>query len=174
MSEVKLFKPDREKLKDVNGNPLTQSLFLELCYTDYAVYTLKDDDYEYNGHIYPSIKKIYLELEDPTEYEFATRCFLNWNHWKRICDNKAIRTYIDGWREELELKIRSRAVRDIVNLCASESGSYQAAKYLADRGWDKRAVGRPSKEELEKRAAIAERVENDFAGDVKRMADYRK
>lgn len=170
-----MFSIDKSKLKDSGGSPLTQSLFLEIGYnTDYAIYTLKSDDYTYNGVLYPSIKKLYLDIEDPTEYEVATRCFLDWAHWKRLCENKIIRPHIEAWREELEMKVRSRAVRDLVNLCASENGSYQAAKFLADRGWDKRAAGRPSKEELAKRAAIAESIEGDFSADVKRMADYRK
>lgn len=170
-----MFSIDKSKLRDVNGNPLTQSLFLELAYnTDYAAYTLKNEDYDYKGIVYPSIKRLYLDFEDPTEYEVATRCFIDWDHWKRVCANKTILPYIESWREELEMKLRSRAVRDLINLTASESGSFQAAKFLADRGWDKRAAGRPSKEELAKRAAIAENIDNDFSADVKRMADYRK
>lgn len=170
-----MFSIDKSKLKDTMGSPLTQSLFLEIGYnTDYAIYTLKAEDHNHNGILYPSIRRIYLELEDPTEYEVASRCFINWDHWKRICENKLIRPHIDSWREELEVKLRSRAVKDLMNLCASENGSFQAAKFLADRGWDKRGAGRPSKEELQKRAAIAESIENDFSADVKRMADYRK
>lgn len=170
-----MFSIDKSKLRDTGGSPLTQSLFLEIGYnTDYAVYTLKSEDYEYKGVTYPSIKRLYLEIEDPTEYEFATRCFLDWGHWKRTAENKLISPHVEAWREELEMKVRSRAVRDLMNLCASESGSFQAAKFLADRGWDKRGAGRPSKEEMAKRAAIAENIESDFSADVKRMADYRK
>jgi hypothetical protein len=170
-----MFSIDKSKLKDATGGPLTQSLFLEIGYnTDYAVYTLKAEDYEYNGVVYPSLRRLYLDFEDPTEYEVASRCFLDWAHWKRVCANKLIQPHVEAWREELEIKIRSRAVRDLMNLCASESGSFQAAKFLADRGWDKRAAGRPSKEEMAKRAAIAENVESEFSADVKRMADYRK
>jgi hypothetical protein len=165
---------DKSKLLDTNGNPLTQSLFLEMCYNDYAVYTMKDEDHELNGKFYPSIKKLYLEMEDPTEYDFSCKYLLGWQHWKRLCENKKIREHIDQWREELELKLRSRAVRDIMNLCANENGNFQAAKYLADRGWDKRQAGRPSKAEVEKRAAIEAHIDAEFAGDVKRLSDYRK
>lgn len=164
---------DKSKLLDTNGNPLTQSLFLEVGYSDYAIYTLKDSDHKYKGKIYPSMRRLYIEMEDPIEIEFANKYLLGWNHWKRLYENKKIQPFIDSWREELELIIRSRAVRDIMNLCASENGSYQAAKFLADRGWDKRAAGRPSREEMEKRAAIQDRINNDFNSDVKRLADYR-
>jgi hypothetical protein len=166
---------DKSKLLDDAGRPMTQALFLELGYNEkYAMFTLKEQDHIWNGKTYPSLKRLYLETEDPTEYEFATKYLLSWNHWKRIVDNKVIGRYIAEWRDELEVKLRSRAVRDIQRLCESESGSYQAAKYLADRGWDKRPAGRPSKEEQEKRMAIAHHIETEFENDVARMDDYRK
>jgi hypothetical protein len=169
------FVPDRVKLLDNAGRPLTQALFLELGYSEpYAMYTLKEQDHTWNGKLYPSIKKLYIEADDPTEYAFATKYFLSWSHWKRLVENKVIGRYIAEWREELEIKLRSQAIRDIQNLCASENGNYQAAKFLADRGWDKRGAGRPSKQEEEKRAAIAHHIETEFDTDVARMDNYRK
>lgn len=165
---------DKSRLLDTMGRPLTQSLFLELGYSEYAVYTLKEFDYPYKGKHYPSLKKLYLQEEDPTEYTFAERHLLGWQHWKRLCENKAISKHIEEWREELELKIRSQAVRDMINMCASENGNYSAAKFLADRGWDKRAPGRPSKAEQEKTAKVQDRIEAEFLADVKRMDEYRK
>ncbi len=165
---------DKEKLQDTMGRPLTQSLFLELQYSDYAVYTLKEDDYEYKGKVYPSLKKLYLKEEDPTEYAFATKYLLGWQHWKRLCENKAIAKHIDEWREELELKLRCQAIRDMQNLCASESGNYSAAKFLADRGWEKRGAGRPSKADKERHLRVEERLDQEFGADVARMEDYRK
>ena len=165
---------DKSLFKDTNGNPMTQSLFLELGYGDYAVYTLKDQDYEYKGKLYPSLKRLYLEEEDPTEYIFAERHLLGYQHWKRICANKVLSRYIEPWREELEIKLRAMAVRALRDMSQSENGNFQASKFLADRGWDKNAVGRPSKRELEKRAAIGQRVEDEFNADIKRLEDYRK
>lgn len=165
---------DKSKLVDTMGRPLTQSLFLEIGYSDYAVYTLKEVDYAYKEKMYPSLKKLYLKEEDPTEYVFAEKHLLGWQHWKRLCENKVIAKHIDEWREELELKIRSQAVRDMMNLCASESGNYSAAKFLADRGWEKRAAGRPSKAEKEKHTRVEERIAQEFEADVIRLADVRK
>lgn len=165
---------EKEKLQDTMGRPLTQSLFLELQYSEYAVYTLKEDDYEYKGKIYPSLKKLYLKEEDPTEYAFATKYLLGWQHWKRLCENKAIAKHIEEWREELELKLRCQAIRDMQNLCASESGNYSAAKFLADRGWEKRGAGRPSKADKERHLRVEERLDAEFGADVARMEDYRK
>ena len=160
---------DKSKLLDSTGRPLTQSLFLEIAYSDYAVFTLKEQDYEYKGKVYPSLKALYLKEEDPTEYSFATKYLLGWQHWKRLCENKAIAKHIEEWREELELKIRSQAVRDMVNMCASENGNYSAAKFLADRGWDKRAAGRPSKKDKEAHLRMEERLADEFEADLKRL-----
>ncbi len=166
---------DKSKLLDVNGLPLTQGLFLEVGYnTDYAIYTLKDRDHEYKGHLYPSLKALYLKEGDPTEYLFADKYLLGYQHWKRICNNKLLLQYIQEWREELEIKLRAEAVRALINMTSSENGNFQAAKFLADRGWDKNKVGRPSKEELEKRAAIGRKVDDEFKADIRRLEDYRK
>lgn len=161
---------DKSKFLDSMGRPLTQSLFLEIGYTEHSVYTLKEFDYTYRGQHYPSLKKLFLECEDPTEYEFATKHLLGWQHWKRLCENKQILRHVNEWREELELRIRSNAVREMQALCGSENGNYSAAKYLADRGWEKRGAGRPKKDELEREARIAEHVSNEFSDDIARMS----
>ena len=164
---------NKSQLVDTMGRPLTQSLFLEIGYSEYAVYTLKEFDYEYKDKLYPSLKKLYLKEEDPTEYVFAEKHLLGWQHWKRLCENKVIRKHVDEWREELDLKIRSQAIRDMMGLCASENGNFSAGKFLADRGWEKRGAGRPSKGEKERQDRIQDRIEAEFAADVKRMADFR-
>lgn len=158
---------DKTKLLDEQGRPLTQSLFLEIGYTEFAVYTLKEQDYEYNGKVYPSLKKLYIEMEDPTEYEFASTCLLGWKHWQRLCENKQIRKHIDEWREELEYKLRSKAVRFM--LTSANGGNYQAAKWFADKGWSTRTAGRPSKEEIEGEKQFQARVKEEYSDDVVRM-----
>jgi len=162
---------NKVNLRDTNGKPLTISLFLEINYDrKYAVYTLKEDDYEFEGKLYPSIKKLYMAEEDPTEYEFATKHFLGWKHWKRLNDNKTLSPYFEEWREELEVKVRSQAIRDIMGMCAeSAQGSFAAAKWLADRGWDKRGAGRPSKEDIAKKNSMDSRIKGEFDADVLRM-----
>lgn len=149
------------------GRPLTQSLFLELGYGADAIYTLKEQDYEYNGKNYPSIKQLYLNSEDPTEYEFASSYFLGWRHWQRLCENKNIRKHIDEWRDELEVKLRARGVKAV--MLAASTGNYQAAKWLADRGWDTRGAGRPSKLEVDKERKIQADIADEFQGDVVRL-----
>lgn len=161
---------DKSKLVDGMGRPLTQSLFLEIGYRDeFAVYSLKDQDHHYKGLVYPSLKRLFLVHEDPTEYDFATTYLLGWQHWKRLNDNKQLRKHFDEWREELELKLRSQAVKDIIDQCSTEGGSFQAAKWLADRGWEKRGAGRPSKQEQEREDRLNERIEDEYKSDVVRL-----
>lgn len=158
---------NRDTQLDELGRPITQSLFLEMGYTSNAVYTLKDVDYTYKGKLYPSAKRLYLELGDPTEYEFATKYFLGWDHWQRICANKLVSEHIMKWRDELEVKLRSQAVR--MNIEAAKNGNYQAAKWLADRGWLTRAAGRPSKAEVAKELKVAADIQNEYGADVIRL-----
>ena len=153
---------DKSKLKDSRGRPLTQSLFLEVGYnTEYAVYTLKDEDYVYHGKTYPSLKRLYLEMEDVIEYEFANTYLLGWEHWLRIANNKVFSKRVDSWRHELELKLRSQAVKDIIDMTAEEK-SFQAAKWLADKGWGKNPVGRPSKASKFDEDEFNEKMEEEY------------
>lgn len=160
-----------DKFTSSTGGLLTEALFLERGYrTEFAIYTLKEYDYTYKGKLYPSIKRLYLEMEDVGEYDFATKYFYSWKHWQRIKDNAALKEYVEEWSTELEVKMRSQAIRDIVNITADGAqGSFQAAKWLADRGWDKRAPGRPSKSEKDKDDAIDKKISDEFMADVVRM-----
>jgi len=166
-------KIEKSQLLDSMGRPLTQSLFLEIGYSDYAVYTLKEYDYPYKGKHYPSLKKLYLQEEDVTEYQFAEKHLLGWQHWKRLCENKLIIKHVEEWREELELKIRSQGIRDMMNLCASEGGNFSAAKYLANKEWEKRGAGRPSKAEKERHLKLEERLDKEFEDDLARLTGMK-
>ena len=162
------FKVDKEKLLDSKGKPLTQSLFLELGYnTEFAIYTLKSRDCMYKGKNYPSLKHLYLQHEDPLEFSFANEYLLDLEHWERICRNKQIAPYIERWRYELELKLRSDAIKSILDMSAEDKG-FQAAKYIADKGWDRKA-GRPSKKEQEIKDMVRDKGWDEYEKDSNRM-----
>lgn len=163
----------KDQLRDTRGYPLTQSLFLEINYSEYAVFTMNDDPKTYNDKVYPSLRQYYLEIADPTEYKFAKECLLGWDHWKRICDNKDIAKEVDKWREELEVSLRSEGIQAIVDATAQDGGNFQAAKWLADKGWEKQKVGRPSKSDIEREKRIADRVNDGFSAEIIRMKDHR-
>ena len=157
----------QELMLDKMGKMRTQSLFLELGYNAEACFTLKEEDYTYEGKVYPSLKRLYLEASDPTEYKFATEYLLGWKHWQRMCENKIIRNHIDEWREELEVKLRCQAIGDAIAL--AKSGQFQAAKWVADRGWATRAAGRPTKSEIEHEKKVQARINDEYGADVIRM-----
>lgn len=165
------WRPDKTKFKDSMGKYITQSLFLEHGYdTRYAVYTLLDFDKEYKGVIYPSLRKLYVDMGDPTEYLFATTYLFGWDHWQRIAANVAIARDIEVWREELEIKLRAEAVAQLLK---QSNGNFNAAKWVADGQW-KGKRGRPSKAELEKEKAIRQRVLDEEAKDSERIIDLVK
>ena len=162
-------KLDKTRLKDDMGRPLTQSLFLEIGYhEDRAIYTLKDEDHEYKGNTYISLKKLFIAMEDPIEYEFATTYLLGWQHWQRLNANKALSKHFEEWREELELSLRSQGARAIIDQSADDKG-FQAAKWLTDKGWDKRQAGRPSKSEKVREERMQAKLDDEFKGDVVRL-----
>lgn len=159
---------DKSKLVDDRGRPLSQSLFLEIGYTDFAVFTFRDEDYEYKGKTYTSLKKLYLAFEDPIEYDFAVKYLVGWQQWKKLQGNRQVMKHIEEWREELDFKMRSQAIKDIMDMSA-EGKSYQASKLLLDKGWDKRAVGRPNEQEAKREARIKDKLDDEFSADITRL-----
>ena len=161
----------REVLRDHIGSYRTQSLFLESNKSRLdPIMTLKELDWEWKGRLLPSLKKMYLDLADPTEYSVAIEVFGSWTHWNRILENKLIRTEIHKWREELEIKLRAEGIKAL-RATAKEEGSKgtAAAKFLADRGWDKRKAGAPSKEETVRERKVQAAVHNDLEEDAERI-----
>jgi hypothetical protein len=137
-------------MKSIKGVRLLQSLFVETHRGGVAgpFYTLKDEDYA--G--YPSLYRLYIDTEDPTEYTFANTHLSGWEHWEMLCKCKWFQKYLERWRKELELKIKSKAIAKLREL--SDDGgpqALQAAKLLLDydkhlEKKTKNRVGRPTKE----------------------------
>jgi len=159
----------------ITGNFITQGLFYELCYASpkNAIYTLKDEDMEITveGEVrqLQSIKQLYLECEDPTEYEFATKYLGGWKHWQRLCNKTTnLHPYIEDWREELEVKLRSKGVKSMIKHSMSDKGQ-QAAKWLSDKGWAEKKRGAPSKEEKARELKIQTRMVDVLDHDLSRL-----
>lgn len=162
---MKEYKPDKSRFKDEKGRYIVQGLFLEDRYnTDLSVYTLDGVDKDYKGVVYPSLKRLYLEEADPKEYTFANKYLFDWDHWQRVCNNAVMGRHVEKWREELELMLVSEGVSALIDLALNDK-SYQAAKYLADMGWDKRGRGRPSKAEVEQHLKQKSRDDSEFDRD---------
>lgn len=135
--------------KDPIGRYLTHAMFFESKTAGYEpTFTLKEKDHEYKGVKYLSMRRLYLEMEDPTEYLFAEQVLGSWDHWQRICASNLILKHIKQWREELATKLKARAIQAMI-ATATQDGSKgtTAAKWLAAHGWEE-GKGRPSKEKV--------------------------
>lgn len=132
---------DRDSFFTPGGKPLVGALFYEASADkSRAVYTIMETDREAGGVIYPSLKQLYLEKRDPVEYLFVRDHLGSWSQWeqlsssKTVVNNKTLETWVSEWRKELELLIMAEAVKNVATL-ANQSNGFQAAKFLADRGW---------------------------------------
>ena len=149
----------------------TNALFKELNVDepDLILYTLAADDITVGDKTYISLRKQYLLLEDPTEYDIASKYFESWTHWKKVRESARIKPYVDEWRDELEVKLRSKGLKGIVDKMLD--GDYQASKYLADKQWTKGIAkrGAPKKAEIIAEARKAAKVTNIVDAHYERM-----
>jgi hypothetical protein len=143
---------DKSRFKNSMGQWYLNALFFEQIGADKStvVYTLKDEDHE--G--FPSLYKLYMDMEDVLEYEFANTHLGSWSHWETLTQCTWFKPYIQRWRKELQLKIQSKALRMLRKDAESDSKTSNSSnRYLLERGWrEKNTKGRPSKEDV-KRAA---------------------
>jgi hypothetical protein len=162
--------PEHKKvLKDAQGRYRTQSLFREFYIKDLEpLWSLKDED---SQGILPSLKTLYMECEDPTEYEFAMQAFGSWQHWIKIKSSAAIKAYIEDWPIELEVSLRSKGIRLVTQEALNGKSKFNAAKFLAEGQWKKadNKRGRPSKEELHRELKIAAKLDSEIGEDAARL-----
>lgn len=149
------------KFSTENNIFYTNALFKEYNVNEpeVALYTVASEDIVADGKTYISIRKQYLLLEDPTEYEIASKYFDSWTHWKKVRESSKIKPHIDEWREELEVKLRSKGVKGVYHKALD--GDYQANKWLAEKGFTgkkTRRAGAPSKAEVTGEARKAAKV----------------
>ena len=141
-------------LKDVRGQYRTKSLFYEFRLPDYPyLFTLKDydltiddSDSSSGSSIVPSLRQIYIDLNDPTEAMIATQIFPVWEHWDSMTRLVWFKDLVQTWREELEIKVRADA---LLQLRLQSQTSTSAAQFLAKGSW-KDTKGRPTKAEKER------------------------
>lgn len=133
-------------------------------------YTLKEEDLVVGDKVYKSLKKIYLEMEDVTEFEFAMATIGSYKLWERLTKSQALREHIDQWRKELSLKLKAKALKEIVR--AAAGNSFPAMKYLADKSYIENTTnkrGRPSKEDIQAELKKEMEASRTFQNDAKRI-----
>jgi len=143
-----------------NGHLLTVSLFYERAVSfkkdlNQALFSLKGRTLvnEVTGKNLIDARSTFVELEDPTGYKWATTYLESYEHFKRFEDATWFQEELTEWREEIETKLKARAINVVTQLLlnedASEGTRLSAAKYLAEQGWEKKSNrGRPSKKEV--------------------------
>lgn len=145
------------------GTTLRNAMFVEFQALSHCekgpFFTLKECCY--NG--YPSLKEIYLNFEDPTEYEFANAVLGSWDVWEGIADKSVTcKPVIAKWRRELEIRLRAKGISRISHLSKESSNDnivLSASRFLAEAGWcsskgesttkTSKGRGRPSKADIE-------------------------
>jgi hypothetical protein len=136
-------------------------------------FTLKEHDH----HGFPSLYRLYMEMEDVTEYDFATTYFDSYSHWLHLCTIPWFKPKVESWRHELQQKLKARSLRAIKAVAeADDKDSYAANKYLLTQldppNPPKRQVGRPSKEAIAKEAQALVDLGQEFKDDMERMKEY--
>lgn len=160
---------DIDSLRDSQGRMRTVSLFVDAplasVSAEVPVYALRAG--KYKGC--PSLKDIYLEIADPTEYDFALRALGSWEAWQRLSGPDGpewFRPYVTAWRDELEVKLRREAFLHMRELAKNKT---DAAKWIAEGKWETRRAGRPSKEEQQRELRKATSVHKGYEDDAVRL-----
>lgn len=159
---------DKSVFRNSTNSRYLKGLFFEQTLADKSsvVYTLKDQD-----HLgYPSLYRLYMETNDPTEYKFATEHLDGWEHWEMLCQCTWFQPYVQRWRRELELRMKSEALSRIMREAKTNSrDSFTANRYLLEKGWEvkeKNTKGRPSKDQIREAAheiaSTRSRIDEDF------------
>ncbi len=136
--------------KDKMGRWITSGLFKEIAQgADYVLWTLDE------------ARALFVEVGDPTGYEFAVKYLAGWKHWLAMKESPSVAPHLASWEEELEAKIRAGALRKVMTLAEGEKG-YQAAKLLLDGGWKPKELGRPTKEKVEREGRVKSVMYKEF------------
>jgi len=144
-----------KQFKDSQGRWLTTGIFKETAMgeTKFLLYTLEE------------AKKNYLDCDDVTGYEYATKYLGGWKHWLALHRSPALAPHLEDWTEELEVKIRAEAIKRIASLSTGAQG-YQASRYLADKGWKVKKAGRTTKDAIKKEARVQSKMYEEFKDNV--------
>jgi hypothetical protein len=162
--------------KNASGRWWTKGLFWDMMISvrseerhDFKpVFTLH---HEKPGYI--CFRTSFVELEDPTGYDWAMKYLGDYAHWEDLLKSSWFRDALQTAQEELSQRLKAQALRRVREIAGSDSASsLVASKYLAERGWEKRA-GRPSKEQVDKELKKNLEVLDAEADDLARIGGLK-
>lgn len=165
-----------EKLKSTDsvGRYRTLSLFWEWNNPGDkpALFTTKPEDIVRDDVTYKSMKKLYMSYEHAPgfEYDFAIDVLGSWEHWQKLVNGgKEIQEMIKDWQHELDIRLKAQGIKAIMRHSLDDDPKgLQAAKYLVEKGYAKRA-GRPSKEEVERELKSDAKAAKERQADLERI-----
>lgn len=186
---------DLPPYKDNMGRWRTDSLFVEtfkVLNRDWSgeqqfqkytpMFTLREHDlkltpsspwYErYTDKMVPSLRRLYLEYNDPTEFNFAIEVFRSTYHWKHLTGVTWFKPYIEEWRKTLSEKLKGLGVMKLVELAGGLDPKFalQAAKWLAEGNFEERlGKGRPSKAQVATQMKRELDIEKIYRDDAARL-----
>ena len=179
------FKIDRSKLRSsLSNSRITRGLFFDVVKKELSLQGdynnclfVLSDHLETEG--LPSLHRLFMEMEDPTEYLFATEYFENYEHWLMVTEVPAVREVLPEWRKELELRLKAKALLAIKNVANNDldKNQYLANKFLIEKNWapssskenTKNTRGRPSKDDIKRAAYEIAQSTTDIDEDYKRI-----
>lgn len=130
----------RTKYRNTTGSLIVVSLIYEFAPTEYqelSIFTIGEEDRTLeDGRVLISLYRVYMEMEDISEYDFANKYFESWHHWYRLSCKAAMQKYVRKWRAELQTKLKAKALKKIMDLAETEGyKSFEANKYLLEEKW---------------------------------------
>jgi|SaaInlStandDraft_2_1057019.scaffolds.fasta_scaffold86029_1 hypothetical protein len=137
-----------------------------------ALFTNKAEDIVRDNVTYKSMKKLYMSYEHAPglEYDFAIEVLGSWEHWQKVVNgSKELQEMIKDWQHELDIRLKAQGIKAIMRHSLDDDPKgLQAAKYLVEKGYAKRA-GRPSKEEIERELKTDAKAAKDRQADLERI-----
>lgn len=162
--------------KNSNQVYLGRELFFETSAMEqkpYVLYTLKSDDYQPEGYDQklPSLRRLYLEEDDLTEFFVAEKYFDGQPHWKRLTSQEWFMKELAPLRDELQTKHQAQYLRSLRD--DALKGDKVTARYLLDRveKSDQKA-GRPTKAKIKQEAEKIVRESVDIKDDFLRLKEH--
>lgn len=144
-------------LIDSTGRKLTTGLFEELSDKDSSikpVFKLAD------------WRRVYVTIADPTEYQSAMALIGNWEHWQALLTSNPFMAQLEQWRKEVEVKVRSEAMMEMVKQSKGSKGT-MAAKWLAEAGFAQR--DKRNKKQRDEDGSLERESKSKVAADAARL-----
>lgn len=122
---------------------------------------------------YLNARKLFIELDDPTGYLFATKYLAGWAHWEVLIKKKWFSDAVAIWRAELSAILEMKTLNVLRQIAEDpdHKSRFSAAQYLhkASRPAPKSTRGRPTKAEID--AELKKEVDSTStaAEDAERM-----